>query len=91
MTNMLRAVRADALFISGISTGADLDRTQADTAIRAAMKRYHTKGCVEQVAYAYGRDMNYAAGRMQWALTQVDALYPAPAPCRCSTSARTRP
>lgn len=60
--------RAEALFVSTLSTAEPHDRAELKAAIAAAVQHYGgVKGCAELMAQAYGEDPAEAAKRMRWA------------------------
>ncbi|WP_213453778.1 hypothetical protein [Rhizomonospora bruguierae] len=72
---LLFTARAEALAVSTAPTGAVLDRSRADAAIRDAVRAYGVRGCSAAVAYEYGEHPDVAARRMRWALGIVAELY----------------
>ncbi|HWH01456.1 MAG TPA: hypothetical protein VNV66_19575 [Pilimelia sp.] len=76
-SELLLAARAEALFTSGIPTGAAPDPAEVTEAISTAVRRHSgTRGCAAAVAYAYGERPETAAPRMRWARCTVLACYP---------------
>jgi hypothetical protein len=74
-TTILAAARAEALFASPLSTGAVIDRAQADAAIRSSVATFHVRGCALIVAGEYGDHPELAVPRMRWAADTVAELY----------------
>lgn len=67
--------RAEALFVSTLSSCEPHDRTELQAAIAAAVRDYHgVQGCAELMAEAYGQSPEWAAGRMRWARDAAQPL-----------------
>lgn len=80
ITDVITAARAEALFTSSLPTGAQVSRTEADHAIRIAVRRHGgVHGCAALVAATYGDYPETAVVRMRWAKHVMDDLYPRPA------------
>jgi hypothetical protein len=76
--------RAEALFVSTLSTAEPHDRAELKAAIAAAVQHYGgVKGCAELMAQAYGEDPAEAAKRMRWARDAARplAFHEGVAPC----------
>ncbi len=74
-TDPLLAARAEALFTSAISASSRPSRAEVDDAIRHALAWYGgVRGCVAEVAFAYGEHPETAASRMRWARSVVEAV-----------------
>jgi hypothetical protein len=91
-TDPISAARAAALFVSGISATIHPTRAEVEVAIRGSLRaRGGGRGCVAEVAAAYGDYPELAAGRMRWARDVVTSLYPrrtpAPGPAALATAA----
>lgn len=72
MTLNITAARAEALFASTLSACEPHDRAELKAAIAAAVRDYHgVRGCVAEVAQAYGEHPQQAAQRMRWAREAV--------------------
>lgn len=72
MTLDLTTARAEALFASTLSACEPHDRAQLKAAIAAAVRDYNgVRGCVAEVAQAYGDHPQQAAERMRWAVGAV--------------------
>ncbi|HEX8631182.1 MAG TPA: hypothetical protein VF755_23740 [Catenuloplanes sp.] len=85
-TDPIAAARAAALFVSTVSAADRLTGAQVRAAIRQALRTHGgTRGCVGDVAAAYGEHPELAAGRMRWARGVVDELYRRPVPAQRST------
>ncbi|MFJ3669381.1 hypothetical protein ACIPSE_23300 [Streptomyces sp. NPDC090106] len=81
MSDPLTAARAEALFSSGIRTGAEPSRSEIAAAVRQAILDHGgSRGCAGVLARAYGDRPEIAVPRMRWALRQVLAAYPRTAP-----------
>jgi hypothetical protein len=73
---ILTAARAEALFTSGVRTGAQLGRDETTEAIRAAVHRNGgVRGCAAEMAFAYGEQPEAARERMRWARRCVIEAY----------------
>ncbi|MEJ3749508.1 hypothetical protein WEI85_40385 [Actinomycetes bacterium KLBMP 9797] len=73
--DMLTIRRAEALFASDLPTGAAPAPAQVVSAVRAAVRRYGgTRGCVAELAHAYGDYPETAAARMRWACRVAEGL-----------------
>jgi hypothetical protein len=78
--DIVAVARAEALFVSDLSTASQPTRAQADAVIRRAVRCYGgTRGCAGEVAAAYGQYPEAAAARMRWALGATRRAYPSPA------------
>ncbi|MEV5412877.1 hypothetical protein AB0K60_29075 [Thermopolyspora sp. NPDC052614] len=74
----LLAARAEALFASHLSATHRPTAAEAAEAIRTTVRAHGgTRGCAAEVAAAYGEHPELAARRMRWALSAVEALFPA--------------
>jgi hypothetical protein len=74
--DLLTAARAEALFISDVSAGADLSREDVSLAIRRSVRAFGgTRGCAAEVAANYGDRPETAAARMRWALAVVSRFF----------------
>src|SRR4051812_15393015 len=73
---MIAIARAEALFVSTLSTGSRLDQQQATDAIRTAVRRYRgVHGCAVEMAGAYADAPEIAVRRMRWARDVVQTLF----------------
>jgi hypothetical protein len=73
------AARAAALFTSDLSAGSTHTHDEVAQMIRRAVRVHGgTRGCVQEVAAAYGDYPETAAPRMRWALAVVLAVYSRP-------------
>jgi hypothetical protein len=78
----LTAARAEALFTSHLSAGADPTYADVDAAIRTAIRAHGgTRGVAADVAAAYGDHPETAVPRMRWARCVIEQLYPARTAC----------
>lgn len=75
MRSQLLAARAAALFASDLPAGSRPSALVVDTAIAGAIRRCGTRGCVAQMAAAYGDYPETAAPRMRWARSVVETAY----------------
>ena len=75
-SDSLTAARAEALFVSHLSTADHPTGGEVAAAIRAAVRTYGgTRGCAAEVAAAYGDHPELAAPRMRWARSVIEDLY----------------
>jgi len=71
----LRAARAEALFTSDLSARREHTQIEVAAAIRRAIGTHNgIRGCVAEVAAAYGDHPETAAGRMRWARAVIEAI-----------------
>jgi hypothetical protein len=71
----LRAARAEALFTSDLSARREYTEIEVAAAIRRAIGTHNgIRGCVAEVAAAYGDHPETAAGRMRWARAVIEAI-----------------
>jgi hypothetical protein len=73
------AVRAGALFASGLQPSWSPSAGQVRRAVAATLRRLGTRGCAAQMAGEFGDHPDAAAARMSWALATVHGAYPAAA------------
>ena len=75
-TDPLTAARAAALFVSHVSMTKAPTGTEVAAAIRHALRSHGgSRGCVADVAAAYGDYPELAVPRMRWARSVVESLY----------------
>jgi hypothetical protein len=75
-TDPITTARAAALFVSGVSATIHPTRAEVDAAIRSSLRTHGGgRGCIADVAAAYGDYPELAAGRMRWARGVVESLY----------------
>jgi hypothetical protein len=71
----LLAARAEALFTSDLSVRREYTQTEVAAAISHAMGTHNgIRGCVAEVAAAYGEHPETAAPRMRWARAVVESI-----------------
>jgi hypothetical protein len=76
MRSQLLAARAAALFASDLPAGSRPSPLVVGTAIAGAVRQYGgTRGCVAQMAAAYGDYPETAAARMRWARGVVETAH----------------
>jgi sugar (pentulose or hexulose) kinase len=76
MRSQLLAARAAALFASHLPAGSRPSPLVVGTAIAGAVRQYGgTRGCVAQMAAAYGDYPETAAARMRWAREVVETAH----------------
>jgi|SRR5580693_7396509 hypothetical protein len=80
----VRALQADALFVSVLQRGDEPNASEIWRAVTAALTAYGGAGCAERVAQEFGDHPETAAVRMRWARATVAILEGQPVP-------RTRP
>jgi hypothetical protein len=95
-TGLLAAARAEALFVSDLSTESHPTSAEVTATIRGAVRAHGgSRGCATILAGDYGEHPETAASRMRWALGIVHAVYakrggrPAPTPWPLSTGRRS--
>ena len=79
MPSNLAAVRAEALFVSGLQSSQRPDADEVRQAVTVALARWGTSGCAAAVAAEFGDHPETAVTRMTWALAVVQAVYAGPA------------
>lgn len=73
---ILADARAEALFASDLSAWSQPTRAEVAATIRHAVRKYGgARGCLAEVAAAYGDHPETAAPRMRWAHRTVAATY----------------
>ncbi len=71
----LLAARAEALFTSGLSARSEYTQVEVAAAIRHAIGTHNgIRGCVAEVAAAYGDHPETAAHRMRWARAVIEGM-----------------
>ena len=80
----VRALQADALFVSVLQRGDEPNASEIWRAVTAALTAHGGAGCAERVAQEFGDHPETAAVRMRWARAAVAILEGQPVP-------RTRP
>jgi hypothetical protein len=73
--NPLDAVRAEALFCSGLRPADMPDGSLVRGSIDATLTKLGAGECAARMAQAYGDDQASAARRMGWCCEQVKAAY----------------
>jgi hypothetical protein len=63
----VRAIQADALFVSALQRGDELNTSEIQRAVMVALDSYGDGGCAERVAQEFGDHPETAAVRMRWA------------------------
>ncbi|HJY03837.1 MAG TPA: hypothetical protein VJ351_23780 [Streptosporangiaceae bacterium] len=76
----VRALQADALFVSALQRSDELNTSQIWRAVSVALTAYGAAGCAERVAQEFGDHPEIAAGRMRWARATVAILEGQPVP-----------
>jgi hypothetical protein len=74
----IRAVRADALFVSTLQRSDEPSAGQVRLAIAAAVRQFGSRGCAGRVAQEFGEHPELAAARMRWARRVVAGAFGAP-------------
>jgi hypothetical protein len=75
-TEALTTARAQALFASDLSAHSHPTRQQVIDAIQRTVRTHGgTRGCVAEMAAAYGDHPETAAPRMHWARTVIESIY----------------
>ena len=71
----IRAVRADALFVSALQRSGEPSAGQVRQAVAAAVRAFGSRGCAERVAQEFGDHPETAAPRMRWARAAVSEAF----------------
>jgi hypothetical protein len=74
----IRAVRADALFVSTLQRSDEPSAGQVRLAIATAVRQFGSRGCAWRVAQEFGEHPELAAARMRWARRAVAGAFGAP-------------
>ena len=94
----ISAVRAGALFASGLQRSDEPSAWQVRQAVAAAVAAYGGPGCTARVAQAFGEHPETAVTRMRWARAMVASVFggsqpelaPAPEPGRLAVPCFSR-
>ena len=78
----VRAIQADALFVSALQRGDELNASQIWQAVAVALIAHGDAGCAGRVAQEFGDHPETATVRMRWARAAVAILKPAYAAIR---------
>ncbi len=70
----VRAIQADALFVSALQRSDELNASQIWQAVTVALNAYGDAGCAGRVAQEFGDHPDSAALRMRWARAAVAIL-----------------
>jgi hypothetical protein len=74
------AARAEALFTSDLSARCEYTQIEVAAAISHAIGTHHgIRGCLGEVAAAYGEHPEMAASRMRWARAVIESIERPPA------------
>lgn len=76
----IRAVRADALFVSALQRSDDPSPGQIRRAVAAAVRCHGRRGCAGRVAQEFGDHPELAAARMRWARAVTREVFGAGTP-----------
>jgi len=76
----VRAIQADALFVSALQRSDELNASQIWQAVAVALNAHGDAGCAGRVAQEFGDHPDSAALRMRWARAAVAILEGEPAP-----------
>jgi hypothetical protein len=76
----IRAVRADALFVSVLQGSDEPTATQVQQAVAAAVRAFGSRGCIERVAQEFGDHPEAAVARMRWARALTGDVFRRPVP-----------
>jgi hypothetical protein len=77
MSELLKHIRAAALFASDLQRSAQPPAREVRSAVAGAIHAYGSPGCAELVAAEFGEHPETAVARMSWALEAVRASFPA--------------
>jgi hypothetical protein len=80
MPRTFEAVRAEALFASGLQSSQQPAAEQVRLAVASTLRRLGIRGCAVEVAGEFGDHPEVAVTRMTWALAMVRSAYPTTAP-----------
>jgi hypothetical protein len=75
----VRAIQADALFVSALQRSDEPNASRVWRAVEAALDTYGSAGCAGRVAQEFGDHPESAADRMRWARVAVAILEGRPA------------
>src|SRR5579875_560617 len=75
----IRAVRADALFVSALQRSDTPTAGQVRRAVATAVRSFGSRGCVERVAQEFGDHPDTAVARMRWARAVTGEVFARPA------------
>ena len=70
----VRAIQADALFVSALQRGDEPNASQVWQAVTVALDAHGDAGCAGRVAQEFGDHPEAAAVRMRWARAAVAIL-----------------
>jgi hypothetical protein len=76
----ISAVRADAVFVSGLQRRDELSAGQVRQAVAAAVRAFGCSGCAGRVAQEFGDHPETAVIRMRWARRVAREAFADPAP-----------
>jgi hypothetical protein len=76
----VRALQADALFVSALQRSDELNASRIWRAVAVTLTAYGGAGCAGRVAQEFGDHPETAAVRMRWARTTVAILEGQPVP-----------
>jgi hypothetical protein len=76
----VRAVRADALFVSALQRSDEPTAGQVRQAVATAVRAFGGRGCAERVAQEFGDHPETAVARMRWARTLAEEAFGARRP-----------
>lgn len=75
--DQLTVARVEALFVSDLSASSDPGRADVTAAISRAVRTFGgVRGCVAELAAAYGEHPETAVPRLRWATRVVRVVYP---------------
>jgi hypothetical protein len=88
----VRAIRADALFVSALQCSEEPTAGQVRQAVAGAVRAFGSRGCIERMAQEFGDHPEAAAARMHWARTVTGEVFGRPRlPAHPRPSAHPRP
>ena len=70
----VRALQADALFVSALQRSDELNASQVRRAVMVTLTAYRGAGCAERAVQGFGDHPETAAVRMRWARATVTIL-----------------
>jgi hypothetical protein len=71
----IRAVRADALFVSALQRSDEPTAEQVRQAVAATVRAFGDRGCAGRVAQEFGDHPEAAAARMRWARALAEEVF----------------
>ena len=86
----ISAVRADALFVSGLQYGDHPSAGEVRQAVGVAIEAFGQRGCAGRVAQEFGDHPETAVTRMRWARQAAGQAFGEPGPASASSGPAAR-